>query len=157
MTVDEEAAGAVGRRLKAVSTDDYSDPSANKGHDPRNRIGGGGWKGRDSSAPWIKWSTSICMQYDLSMWFQSLNPLIIRETLYSESMGKLRGCDPPHHTNFLSFPPSFIHISFYLLITFFHFENITVKKLFSFNPLFNQKSLGGGYIQMAQQKVPTKV
>ncbi|XP_010650892.1 protein PSY3 isoform X2 [Vitis vinifera] len=48
---DEEAAGAVGRRLKAVSTDDYSDPSANKGHDPRNRIGGGGWKGRDSSAP----------------------------------------------------------------------------------------------------------
>ncbi|CBI15938.3 hypothetical protein AAG906_032520 [Vitis piasezkii] len=49
--VDEEAAGAVGRRLKAVSTDDYSDPSANKGHDPRNRIGGGGWKGRDSSAP----------------------------------------------------------------------------------------------------------
>ena len=54
VTVDEEAvavavaANAVGRRLKALSTDDYNDPSANRGHDPRNRIGGsGGWKVRE--------------------------------------------------------------------------------------------------------------
>lgn len=54
VTVDEEVvtvtvaveSAAVGRRLKALSTDDYNDPSANRGHDPRNRIGGGGWKVR---------------------------------------------------------------------------------------------------------------
>lgn len=56
VTVDEELvtvaveSAAVGRRLKALSTDDYNDPSANRGHDPRNRIGGGGWKVRE---PWI--------------------------------------------------------------------------------------------------------
>lgn len=36
-----ENAGEVGRSLKMMSVDDYSDATANHGHDPRNRNGGG--------------------------------------------------------------------------------------------------------------------
>lgn len=41
ITGNENVLNTVRRSLKAVRLDDYSEPSANRGHDPRNGGGGG--------------------------------------------------------------------------------------------------------------------